>query len=395
MNDKSSNSLKLAVAVSIIIILLLIYLPAPAFSQRTNPPGVQDLIVNGGFEGGFQEEYGIGYGWGGFSNGNAVVGWNFDDWEPVVVDGQYSQRIEIKDALEADRYAGIYQTISVVPGEQYKLTIKGLIRSEEGDIDSSNYGYRLQYAVDQNGGASWELVDQEAWQELPWDEQAMAETDTQYDYKTYQTTITAESDRLTLFIRGWKKWINDGEGMFNLDEISLVGPGPEGFQAPVAEVASVAETDSSTTVSEADNDQALVQVSEHDADLPDEEVEPEPAEEAVEPQAAPQPEEEPDSTTSETEMEEAEESTTTTQEDSSSAQDAPAEMEEPSQTEPPARMDSSSQPEGMPSPEDAPLPVSGFGDGGSVIYVLIFGVALLLVLFVGAVSATVRRQAKL
>ena len=116
MSDSKANSLRLAIVGTIAVILLLIYLPAPAYSQQGEASRIQDLIVNGGFEGGFQEEYGIGYGWGGFSNGNAVVGWSFDDWSPVVADGSYSQQIQIKDALDQNRYAGIYQTVSVVPG---------------------------------------------------------------------------------------------------------------------------------------------------------------------------------------------------------------------------------------------------------------------------------------
>ena len=122
---------KLSLMISLLLALVVLYGPAPAFSQEES--AVQDLIINGGFEGGFQQEYGIGYGWGGFSNGNAVVGWNFEDWEAVVSAGKYAQLIEIKEALEQNRYAGIYQTISVVPGQQYKLSLKGLIRSDEGD----------------------------------------------------------------------------------------------------------------------------------------------------------------------------------------------------------------------------------------------------------------------
>ena len=199
------NAINLRIIFSLMIILAVMgYGPGPAYSQQGDPnASIQNLIINGGFEGGFQEDFGIGYGWGGFSNGNAVVGWGFDDWEAVVIKGQYAQRIEIREALELDRYAGIYQTISVIPGEQYKLTIKGLIRSSEGDIVESDYGYRLQYAIDYNGGVAWELVDGAEWKELPWDEQPLSEPpDGVYRQDSYETTITATSDRLTLFIRG-------------------------------------------------------------------------------------------------------------------------------------------------------------------------------------------------
>ena len=58
----------------IAVLLTVAILPQAVRSQQQN---IQDMIVNGSFEGGFQEEFGVGYGWGGFSNGNAVVGWRY------------------------------------------------------------------------------------------------------------------------------------------------------------------------------------------------------------------------------------------------------------------------------------------------------------------------------
>ncbi|MCB0210538.1 MAG: hypothetical protein KDJ52_14465 [Anaerolineae bacterium] len=401
MSEKNPNGLRLAIVGTIVIIILLIYMPAPAFSQQNQPSNLQDLIVNGGFEGGFQEEYGIGYGWGGFSNGNAVVGWTFDDWSPVVVEGSYSQQIQIKKALDQNRYAGLYQTVSVVPNEQYKLSVAGLIRSEEGSVQLSDYGYRLQYAIDYKGGTSWELLPEDAWREFPWDEQPLdASSNQTYTFDTFDTTITAQSERLTIFIRGWKKWINDGTGIFNIDTVSFVGPAPTGFQAPVAQVASIGGQSLS-----ADNsvmEESLAQVSEHDADLSVQEADESDESEAVEDAE----------TTTETTVEEEtveEDAAEVTEEDATEmeAADEPAEMESEAtdmeETASDAEMDADS--EAAPSQESAtemtddsstlesaPLPVSGFGANDSTVYILMVGVALLLVLMVGAVTATIRHR---
>lgn len=232
------QNLGVRIIITILVLTGLFYLPAPAFSQQV--PAGQNLIRNGDFEQGFQPDYHVGYDWGAFSNGNATMGWSADSWAPVVMAGQNAQAIEINGARERDRYAGIYQTVAVVPGQQYKLTIHGLIRSSEGSIAASNYGYRLQYAIDHNGGTAWELLNNEAWQELPWDEQPLAKPEeTAYRIDTYSTTITAQSNQLTLFVRGWKKWVDDGSAIFNLDEISLVG------SVPTAQAASLAEPVSS------------------------------------------------------------------------------------------------------------------------------------------------------
>lgn len=287
MGKRSQYWTNLVFKVIVLAGLGLLLVVGPALAQESGGPS--DLIINGSFEEGFQSDVGIGYGWGAFSNGNAAVGWNVDSWGPVVIAGQYSQLIEIKDAVELDRYAGIYQTVSVVPGQQYKLTIKGLIRSAEGDVKLSNYGYRLQYGVDYDGGVAWELVNENNWQEIQWDEQPLNDPlNGSYRFDSFETTITAKSDKLTLFIRAWKKWLNNGVGLYDLDEISLVGLKPEGMQAAAGQVAAVGEPQP-----ELASPEAVVQTSEHDADLVPQATEPEvvPGPTATappEPQAAPQ-----------------------------------------------------------------------------------------------------------
>ncbi|MDM8529542.1 hypothetical protein QUF63_00125 [Anaerolineales bacterium HSG25] len=208
--------------VIIAVMMILFITISPTLAQQ----GMTDnLLLNGDFEAGFQNEYGLGYGWGGFSNGSAVVGWNADTWDEVVLDGQYSQLIQIEDANEVDRYAGIYQTVAVVSGRDYQLTINGLIRSEEGSAEESESGYALQIAVDQTGGTTWETLDLSAWQTVSWSEQPLyqaAGDSSVYNIEGYETTITAETEQLTLFVRGWKKWNDEHAVVFNLDELSLV-----------------------------------------------------------------------------------------------------------------------------------------------------------------------------
>jgi len=382
MTQADARNLKVAIVVTIIILLLLISMPAPAFSQGNQPPAIQNLVVNSGFEGGFQQDFGIGYGWGGFSNGNAVVGWNADSWAPVVSAGKYSQSVEIKDALSQDRYAGIYQTISVVPGEQYKLTIKGLIRSDEGSISLSDYGYRAQYAIDYNGETAWELLPASAWQELPWDEQPLANPDSQnYEFKTFETTITAQGDQLTLFIRGWKKWINKGTGIFNFDEISFVGPAPTGFQAPVAQAAAVANPEPpadslpSTTTETATDASAQIAETDQEIQMADSTGAVEEAEPADQPATAEQVLAETDRQIEAVDQTEATSSGPTTGADTSTQADQSLPTHGTSgQVEP------------------APLPVSGLGSDGSVHYVLMISITLLLILLIGAIVATLRQR---
>jgi hypothetical protein len=346
---------------SLVLIVGLLGSPAPALSQ--DDASIRDIIVNGGFEEGFQDGFGVAFGWGGFSNGEAVVGWGADTWDKVVVAGQTAQMIEIKNATNRDRFAGIYQTVSVVPGQQYKLTINGLVRSEEGDLTVSDYGYRLQYAIDPDGGTAWELLGDAAWIELNWDEQPLAAPpEGGYRHGSFETTVTATGDRLTLFIRGWKKWLNNGSGIFDLDEISLVGPAPAGVDVPEVQTASVggaAQTDDATSIS---NDAAVQ--SEHGAN-----IESEPAE--VEEPAA-----QPDATESESVPQSEDTSGTTAPQDEAA----------------PAQPDTSQPTPSAPDNTSTQLPVSGRGEDGSIKFVIMSGAALLLILFAGAIVATVKQR---
>ncbi|MFN8453222.1 MAG: hypothetical protein U0401_00885 [Anaerolineae bacterium] len=326
-------NLRTIVSVMVSLGLWLTVMTGPAFSQE----GAQNLLANGDFEQGFQDKFGVGYGWGGFSNGNATVGWSADTWEQVVVKGKYAQLIEIKDATERDRYAGIYQTIPVVPGQQYKLTLKGLIRSEEGDIKISNYGYRLQVGVDYEGGLAWELAPEQNWQEVPWDEQPLSGTNGTFRFDTFETTLTAKSDKLTLFIRAWKKWLDKGSGLYDLDEISLTGPAPENFQAVPGQAAAVGSSTEPVRIELVEPDLSL-QDSEHGEDL--------------------------------------------------------APVEQPTVAAPtalPTTAPASITP--APSTDASPqLPVSGRGDETSTNFIVILGVVVLLGLLISAAATMLRRQ---
>ncbi len=188
---------------------------------------VRNVLRNGNFEEGFQSNA-LGKYWKSFNNGSADFTFHIDDWPLVVVEGKYAQLIEIRNALEPDRYFGIYQTANVIPGKTYAFTIHGLVRTNTGNVQETKYGYRLQVGSDLNGGQDWKAV--KNWVELPWDEQLRRQDSFRFD--TYATTLTAKSDRLTVFIRAWKKWADAGEGDYDVDDIRLMGPAVVTPQAP-------------------------------------------------------------------------------------------------------------------------------------------------------------------
>jgi hypothetical protein len=192
--------------------------------------GATERLANGNFEGGF---YPTPVGmvanhWKWFNNGGqASYGFYDETWAPVVYDGKHSVLVEIntydRAGSDPDRYAGIYQTVAVVPGETYELSLHGMMRVLEDDPDMEGYNYRVQYGIDHNGGQDWKAVSE--WYELPWNTVYPRLTPGSMD--SYSTSIEATSNRLTLFVRAWKKW---GTAMreldVNLDAISLKGAMP-------------------------------------------------------------------------------------------------------------------------------------------------------------------------
>ncbi|MCD6290249.1 MAG: LysM peptidoglycan-binding domain-containing protein [Anaerolineae bacterium] len=185
-----------------------------------------ELLRNGGFEEGFTFQPGcgmVGTSWGCFQNGGtAAYGFYDDQWDPVVYEGQHAQLIAIdtkKIGGDPDRYAGIYQTVDVVPGQAYHFSIRGMIRAD--DHDSDPWRYRVQVAFDHTGNTDWRAVHN--WIELPWD--------TYYPrtapgaFSEYDTDVVAQGAKLTVFIRVWKKWGDwYREVDVDVDAVSLTGP---------------------------------------------------------------------------------------------------------------------------------------------------------------------------
>jgi LysM repeat protein len=189
-----------------------------------------ELLVNGNFEGGFANQPGcgmVGKGWGCFTNGGTVdYGFYDDQWAPVRADGTHSQLIELNTlqyaASEADRYAGIYQTVKLVKDATYTLKLSGLMRERNPDPNDDKYRYRVQWGYTTDGSTDWAKVGN--WAEVPWDKIDNRTSPT--GLESYTTAFQAPGGQITLFMRVWKKWGTAYKELdVNLDAISLTGKG--------------------------------------------------------------------------------------------------------------------------------------------------------------------------
>ncbi len=203
--------------------------------------GSVELLKNGNFESGFRNVPGcgmVGNSWGCFTNGGTVdYGFYDDQWAPVVKDGKSSQLIELNTmqyvASEANRYAGIYQTVSLVAGAPYTLQISGGMRERNPDPNGDKYRYRVEWGYTSDGSTDWTQVAN--WVELPWDK--IDERTAPTGLETSSATFTAPSSKATIFVRVWKKWGSPYRELdVNLDAISLVGKGPVVIKPPTGGV---------------------------------------------------------------------------------------------------------------------------------------------------------------
>jgi hypothetical protein len=228
---------------TLMIVAIAFTLPHAASAQTTSTP-----LTNGNFEQGFVVRQGcatgtqdlessVGAGWQCFTNrGAANYGFYADAWTPVVADGSYSQLIEINTwgidvGASNDRYAGIYQNLVVVPGAAYKLNLRGMIRTTNpGNIDNPEdlenlpidpWRYRVQVGfLEGAGNTDWRNVTN--WTDTGWDTYYNRIVPNSFSNFEAILNPTTGTDRVTLFIRVWKKWgLGNEELNVNLDSIAL------------------------------------------------------------------------------------------------------------------------------------------------------------------------------
>lgn len=201
--------------------------PTPIVSEPgpgviVEPVQVEELLKNGGFEEGFDEETGVGLHWDSFKTDGADITFSAETSEVFIHEGTSAQRISVDNAFQPDRYGGIYQKVEVAPNQIYTFTLHGQIRTFFGDANASSFGYRVQYAVDHQGGENWRSITPTAWIELPWDEQLLDTSEV--TFSEYTAPINAQSDEITIFVRVWNKWPDPKLSEYTFDSLSLVGP---------------------------------------------------------------------------------------------------------------------------------------------------------------------------
>jgi len=124
----------------------------PGGQRPPAKPESGNVIRNGSFEEGF-DPYGVALEWTAFvTEGGAVYAWE-DETNPAhVADGEHAQLMRIMGPNKPNQVIGMYQTVEVVPGATYTLALHGLIRSSLAKDNHDPLAFRLQWAIDEQGG---------------------------------------------------------------------------------------------------------------------------------------------------------------------------------------------------------------------------------------------------
>ncbi|MBE7474731.1 MAG: hypothetical protein DPW09_01670 [Anaerolineae bacterium] len=232
--------------------------PTPVTSQATpyTDPALRDpvfrslanadnLLTNGNFEADFYGAPELGFeppetgwipnSWGWFKSqaygkyniyGNEGFALVCPDDFRLFTNSALSLSFHIQSSDQPDARLGIYQTVSVTPGQQYLFAMQGAIQSQPG-AGSPDINNRLEVFFDQGGGTDWQATPHEKWTSLPWREQELEfETSGPQDpdlarIQEYYTIIKPSSNRLTVFLNAWRRWPNWRTTIFTVDCVSL------------------------------------------------------------------------------------------------------------------------------------------------------------------------------
>lgn len=192
-----------------------------------------NLIKNGSFEERDADDPDKAVGWEHYTNGRAVFGFYDETWPEAVYKGEYAQLMEINqvEANVLDRVIAIHQTMDVVPYTIYNLKVHAIMRTQTHAADRNKHEVEMHWGIDPSGQGNYDNVQE--WHILPLEEQYRLGSTGEYPediplrYEIVEDSFeTPDTNRITLFIRGLKKFPTGTEVNFDLDELSLVGPPP-------------------------------------------------------------------------------------------------------------------------------------------------------------------------
>lgn len=169
-----------------------------------------------------------------------------------------SLSLHMQSTDQQDARLGIYQTVDVVPGQDYRFSMSGTIQVQAGarvdEPEAQNHNIELVF--DHTGGTDWRAIPHEKRTLIPFKEQELVfriteEEDIEeelVDIEDYETVVKARSDKMTIFITAWRRYANWRTAIFSIDCVSLVPLSLAGIP-PSAQPAPADDTEASAPAS--------------------------------------------------------------------------------------------------------------------------------------------------
>lgn len=178
-----------------------------------------NLLANGSFEQGFRPN-GVARSWTAFNNGGgARYGYGDDAWDAVVSEGRHSQLInvstvDIRGPTQPNRICGIYQTVRLLPGFTYELSLDAMIREVQEHPMEDPYRYMVGWGYSRGGTG----MDYGEWLPL----RAIYPIFKPGIMQSYRTRFEAPGEEVTVWLYAMKKWATLGRELnVNVDNAAL------------------------------------------------------------------------------------------------------------------------------------------------------------------------------
>jgi hypothetical protein len=135
-----------------------------------------------------------------------------------------------------DMRLGIYQTVNVVPGRDYRFSMSGTIEVQPGattlqtddpDDPIFDQNHAIEISFDTRGGTNWQAIPLEKRHVVEFKEEDLEFNRSSVNdpdlatIQSFETVVRARTDKLTIFITAWRKWANWRSARFTVDCIAL------------------------------------------------------------------------------------------------------------------------------------------------------------------------------
>jgi hypothetical protein len=194
--------------------------------------------------------------------------------EPIA--GHNTLALHIQSTDEIDARLGVYQTVNVVPGQDYRFSMSATIQVQAEARTLDEYGpdgeliphapnHTFELYFDHTGNTDWRAIPFEKWTNIPIPEEKLffSVEETERDgldalavIYNYETMVKARSDKMTIFITGWRKWANFRSTVFNIDCVWLTPLDAQGQPIRIPQAAASSDDAQPAAITQPSTDDA-------------------------------------------------------------------------------------------------------------------------------------------